>query len=107
MTQEADARERLPTKETILGSAVAGPGNRRLAWVVTALLTAAFAITAPASSWPLPVLPAFVPAYDAAVIVLDLITAVLLYAQYRELGERSLLALACGYAFTPLLVAAH
>jgi PAS domain S-box-containing protein len=95
------------SESALLGSAAASPRDRRRAVAVASLLVAAFVVTAPVSSRLLPALPAFLPTYDAAVIILDLITAVLLYAQYRELKERSLLALACGYAFTPPLVTAH
>jgi signal transduction histidine kinase len=48
-----------------------------------------------------------VPIYDVAVVVLDVITACWLFAQYRERGESSLLALAGAYAFTPILMLAH
>ena len=56
---------------------------------------------------PLTPIPAFAPIYNACVTVLDLITGMLLYTQYRQLRERSFLALACGYLFTPLLMVAH
>jgi hypothetical protein len=39
--------------------------------------------------------------------VLDLITAVLLLAQFRQLKEHSFLLLACGFIFTPPVMAAH
>ena len=75
--------------------------------MIAVILIAAFAVTAPFASEQLPAIPAFVPAYNVGVIILDLITFVLLFAQYRELGERSFLALACGFLFTPLVAAAH
>lgn len=90
-----------------LGSAPATAADRRRAAAVGVLLVAAFVVTAPWAGRPLRSVPASVPAYDAAEIVLDLITALLLYAQYRQLGERSFLALACGYLFTPPLMLAH
>lgn len=52
-------------------------------------------------------MPVFVPVYNMAIIVLDLITAVLLLAQLRQSKEKAFLALACGYLFTPLLITAH
>jgi PAS domain S-box-containing protein len=81
--------------------------DRRRAAAAVLVLVAAFALTAPWAGRPLRPVPAFAAVYDAAVIVLDLVTAVLLYAQYRQLAERAYLALACGYIFTPLLMAAH
>lgn len=92
---------------TLLGSAVASHENRRLALVVVSLLGAAFILTVPAASRPFPVIPAFVPTYNASVMILSLITAVLLYSQYCELKERSLLALVSGYLFMMIMVAAH
>ncbi|HJP60092.1 MAG TPA: MASE4 domain-containing protein [Gemmatimonadaceae bacterium] len=94
--------------ETIfLGSATATRENYRDAIILTAVLLAALVATAPFASRPLPIVPAFAPAYDAAIIVLELITALLLYAQFRQTRERAFLALACGYLFTPLLITAH
>ena len=83
------------------------PGDYRLAVAVGGVLLAAFALTVPFARAPWPVVPAFVPAYNTAVIVLDSITAWLLYGQYRRRDGRALLALFCGYTFTPIVVAAH
>jgi two-component system sensor histidine kinase UhpB len=85
----------------------AGARDYRLAAAAGGVLMAAFAMTAPWArvEW-LPV-PAFVPAYNAAVIVLDSITALLIYAQYRQSHGRALLALFCAYTFTPVIAAAH
>ena len=90
-----------------VGSAATTPGDRRLAWVTTGILLVMFGLSAPYASRQLPAYPAFAPIYDMAVIVLDAITALLLHAQYRQLGQRSLLALACAYTFTPILMLAH
>lgn len=90
-----------------LASATATRDNYRRAIVLSALLLVAFVATAPFASRQLAAVPAFAPTYDVAVTVLDLITALLLYAQFRETRERAFLALACGYLFTPLLIIAH
>jgi hypothetical protein len=78
----------------------ARPRDSRLALAAGGVLLAAFAATAPWARVQWPAVPAFVAAYDTAVIVLDSITAWLLYAQYRQSGGRALLALFCGYTFT-------
>jgi signal transduction histidine kinase len=52
-------------------------------------------------------LPAFVPSYEAALIVLDLVTAVLLYGQFAIVGSRRVLLLAAGYVFTAMMELAH
>lgn len=99
------------TSETELsvfvGSAVTTRSERKLAWALVAVLLAAFVSSIPFASRPLSPYPAFAPIYDMAVVVVDLITACWLHAQYRERGESSLLALACAYTFTPILMLAH
>jgi PAS domain S-box-containing protein len=95
------------TQAVFLGTASANRKDIRRAFIVNILLITAAAITAPYASVQLNAQPAFAPIYDTVVIVLDLVTALLLFAQYRQLKQRSLLVLACGYIFTPLLMAAH
>lgn len=90
-----------------LGTAAAKRKDYQLALVAGCLLLIAFACTAPWADRPLQPMPAFVPVYNAAVIVLDLITALLLFAQYQQLRELSFLVLTCGYLFTPLVMTAH
>jgi signal transduction histidine kinase/CheY-like chemotaxis protein len=45
--------------------------------------------------------------YESALVVNDLITAVLLFGQFRTLGRRALLVLAIGYLFTAFMAGAH
>lgn len=85
----------------------AGPRDRRLARATALVMLAAAAVSAPWARAQWLAVPAFVPAYDTALIVLQSITAWLLYAQYRQSGGRALLALFGGYTFTPVVVAAH
>lgn len=96
-----------PGDDRLLGSAAATRADRRHAGLLAVLLGAAFLATAPFAADPLPAVPAVVPAYDAAIVILDVMTAVLLYVQYRQLGQRSFIALTCAYVFTPLVVVAH
>lgn len=90
-----------------LATAPAHPGARRLALIIAALLLTAFAVTAPFASIPLHPVPSLIPAYDAAVIVIDIVIAILLWSHLRAAGEPSLLALACAFVFTPPIVFAH
>src|SRR5262249_14794082 len=92
--------------DALLGTAVATARDRRHAFVVVAVLVGAFAVTAPLAQWRVPAIPQFVPIYDTAILVLDTLAAVLLYAQFEHLRRRSMLTLACAYVFTPLVVAA-
>ena len=61
----------------------------------------------PFAGSPLSELNAFFPSLDAIVFVTDLITSVLLFAQFSIYQSRSLLVLASGYLFTALIVVPH
>jgi signal transduction histidine kinase len=79
--------------------------QRRLALTVVLALVAAFVITAgPLSTIQLGRIDAFIPAYAAAMFVIDSITAVLLFAQFSILRSRALLVIASGYLFTALIL---
>ncbi len=79
----------------------------RAAIVVVLTVLVAFAVVAPFSDRPGAALNAFFPSLDAIVLVTDLITAVLLYAQFSISRSRSLLVLASGYLFTAFIVIPH
>jgi signal transduction histidine kinase len=84
---------------------VARPGQRRLVLAVALALLVAFFITAgPLSTIQLAPLYSFIPMYGVAFFVVDLITAVLLFAQFYILRLRALLVIATGYLFTALIV---
>jgi signal transduction histidine kinase len=78
--------------------------QRRLALAIVLALLVAFFITAgPLSTIQLARVEAFVPAYAAPMFVVDLITAVLLFAQFSILRSLALLAIAIGYLFTAIV----
>src|SRR5437899_8930497 len=78
--------------------------QRRLALAVVLALLVAFVITAgPLSTIRLGRSGAFVPAYATAIFVTDLLTAVLLFAQFSILRSRALLAIGSGYLYTALI----
>ena len=77
------------------------------AFAVVAVLLTALGIMAPFSATPLPRLPAFIPNLNATISVTDLITALLLFAQYSIYRSRALLVLAGGYLFTAFIVIPH
>jgi signal transduction histidine kinase len=79
----------------------------RLALGVVTILVVAFAVTAPFASTPLRPVYAFVPAFETAILVNDLITSALLFAQYVIVRRWALLVLASGYLFTALIVIPH
>jgi len=93
--------------QTFLSTMAASRQQRRLALAIVVLLGAAFLATAPFAAVPLLRSDAFIPAYEAALVVEDLITAALLYAQFAILRLPSLLVLGTGYLFTGLIVIPH
>jgi signal transduction histidine kinase len=95
----------LPASEPIV-LAVTPPDRAqvRLALATAGALTAAFLVTAPFATVPLARLDAFIPAVQTALFVTNLITAVLLFAQFYVEHWRALLVLAGGYLFTALIV---
>jgi PAS domain S-box-containing protein len=90
-----------------LSTLTAGRGSRRLALAVVVLSFAAFAAAAPFARVQLARVDAFIPAYQAALTISDLITAVLLFGQYSILRLPGLRVLASGYLFTALMVIVH
>jgi signal transduction histidine kinase len=79
--------------------------QRRLALAIVLALLVAFVITAgPLSTIQPARIDAFVPAYATAIFVTDLLTAVLLFAQFSILRSRALLVIASGYLYTALIV---
>jgi signal transduction histidine kinase len=92
-------------QDFILSSLSPGRMQRRLALAIVLVLLVAFFIMAwPLSSIQLGPIDAFVPAYSTALFVIDLITAVLLFAQFSILRSGALLVIANGFLFTALVV---
>ncbi len=81
--------------------------QRRIALIMIAILIVALLVSIPFAPLPLLGLPAFIPAYETMLAVNDLITAVLLYAQFAILRRRGLAVLGATYLFTALIVIPH
>jgi signal transduction histidine kinase len=81
--------------------------HRLVILAVATVLIAASMIAAPFANTQMPELVAFVPTIEAVIIVNDLITAILLFAQYSVIPSRAILVLACGYVYTALIVVPH
>ena len=90
-----------------LSTAPAGPINRRLALAVVLVSLLIFLGLAPFAQRPLPRVLAFVPVYESAIVISDLITTAILLIQFNILRSHAILALACGYLFTGLAAIAH
>lgn len=90
-----------------LSTIPAGPRQRRLAYGVVMLSVAVFMAAAPFAKVQLERVWAFIPAYESALVICDLITASLLFGQFHSFHVRSLYVLACGYLFTALTACVH
>ena len=85
----------------------AGRVERRRALAVLLASAALFGVLAPLAKVPLLPVPAFIPLYESALVVLDGVTAVLLFGQYRILRAPGLLVLGSAYCFTATVTVGH
>lgn len=66
-----------------------------------------FAVIAPFAKQPLAQVWAFIPIYQSALVFNDVITALLLFGQFRIARSKAVLVLASGYLFTAFATIAH
>lgn len=90
-----------------LSTEPAGPREFRYAIGIVALSALVFVLALPFAGTPLPKLAAFIPIYVTALVMCDLITAVLLFSQFRALQSADLAVLAGGYLFTAVATTAY
>lgn len=90
----------------ILSSLSPGPVQKRLALAIVLGISVVFIliVAGPLHGVRPGRLDAFIPAYVTAMLVNDLITAILLYAQFFILRSRAILAIASGYLFMALVL---
>jgi signal transduction histidine kinase len=100
-------RELTGQRRAFLSTLPAPRGQRRLALAAVLISLAVFLAAAPFAKLPLPPLPAFLPIYQSSLVICDLITAVLLFGQFRVLRSRALLALVSAYLFSAFMAIAH
>ena len=96
-----------PFSSYFLSEAAPGEGEHRLALALLALSGVGFAVMLPFAKLALAPAPAFIPAYQAALALADLITAALLYGQLPKLHSRALIVLASGYLFSGAMAIVH
>src|SRR5438105_1746319 len=94
-------------RQVFLSTLPAGHGERRLTLTVVLVSVAIFLTAAPFARVPLAQVWAFIPIYESALVINDLITAVLLFGQFGFLRSRALCVLASGYLFTAFMTVAH
>src|SRR5258708_6960153 len=104
---EAGDREKTEHRYISLSTVPIGPTERRVALAVVLVSILAFGIAAPFAKVPLARIPAFIPSYEAALAINDLITALLLFGLFAPQRSRALLALASGYLFDALMMVPH
>jgi signal transduction histidine kinase len=94
-------------RRVFLSTLPAERNERRLALGVVLISVAIFLCAVPFAKVPLTPIMAFIPIYQSALAINDLITAVLLFGQFAFLRSRALLVLAAGYLFTAVMAVAH
>jgi PAS domain S-box-containing protein len=94
-------------RRAFLSTVAAGRGDRDAAFVVILLAALAFAAAIPFAKVPLAPIPAFIPCYESALFLIDAVTAVLLFGQFRGSGSPALLILGAGYLYDAQLTAVH
>jgi signal transduction histidine kinase/ActR/RegA family two-component response regulator len=90
-----------------LSTASASSGERTAAIAVVGVAFLAFIVTIPYVRVPLARVPSFIPAYQAALFIIDLMTSVLLLGQFNRLRSLALLALGAGYLFDAAMILPH
>lgn len=83
------------------------PRQKHIALAAVAVIASTVALVAPFAATPLPRFAAFIPFLNAAILVTDLVTSILLFAQFSISRSRALLVLSGGYLFTALIVIPH
>jgi len=94
-------------RRTFLSAQPAGAAERRLAAWTVGVSAAVFLALVPFAKAQLPPLPAFIGAYQSALLVADLVTALLLFSQFAFQGAPGLVLLGAGYLFTAAMAATH
>jgi hypothetical protein len=90
--------------QVLLATLPPSRGQIRLALGVVIVLLIVFGITLPFTTIQLPRADAFIPAIALGIVINDLITSALLFAQFSVVRRPGLLVLASGYLFTALIV---
>ena len=100
-------RQETAERTVFLSTMPASARERRRATLVILVSFGLFLLAAPFAQVKLPEVWAFIPSYQSALFMSDLITAVLLFSQVALLGSPALLALAGGYLFTAFMAVPH
>jgi PAS domain S-box-containing protein len=91
----------------VITSRIPGPADRRLALGTLAVSAIVFLACIPFARQPLAQVWAFIPAYQAALLVSDLVTAALIFGQARIARSAALMALGAAYLFCACIAVVH
>jgi diguanylate cyclase (GGDEF)-like protein len=91
----------------LLSNRPAGRGERLFAFAIIVASSVLFLVLAPFAKLPLVPVPAFIPIYQSALVINDVITVVFLLGQRQFRRSNALSYLAGGYLFTALLSIVH
>jgi signal transduction histidine kinase len=94
-------------RPALLSTLPARRADRRLALAVVLVSAVVFGGVAPFAKVQLAPVWAFIPVYQSALVVNDVITAILLFGQFAILRSDGLLVLGSAYLFTAFMAAAH
>jgi signal transduction histidine kinase len=103
----ARGEEKASTQRAFVSSLPAAARDRRFAIYAVAVSAAIFLAAIPFAKQPLSPVWAFIPSYQAALVVCDLITAALLFGQARFSRSAPLFVLTAGYLFSACLAVSH
>ncbi len=95
------------SQESDLATALPGRTELAVALGIALLSVATLPLIAPLARHPLPRVDAFVPAYESALALSDLITSVILFAHFSRAKAFAILLLACAYVFDGLMIVPH
>ncbi len=101
------AEDSVDRRPVLLSSLPAGRSEYGLACAIVLVSSLVFIGLAPLAAMPLAPLPAFIPIYQSAQLINDLITATFLFGQRQFARTSALGMLAGGYLFAALISAAH
>jgi diguanylate cyclase (GGDEF)-like protein len=87
--------------------AAATPRELKLAFAVVCISVLVLAAAIPFARIPLPKITAFIPSYESALAISDLVTAVLLFGRVSRHHQYALLLLASGYLFNAAIIVVH
>lgn len=86
---------------------LAGPRELWWAFAVVLVSVLAFVAATPFAHVPLLKIPAFIPSYESALALTDLVTAALLFGWVNRGRSLAFLILACGYLFNAAIIVMH